>query len=95
VLVGELPKQLQEAAEMYAGCVAGASQKTDYLGYIEQAGFKNIIIQKDNPIILPDDILENYLSKEEITAYRAYPPIIHSITVYAEKQGCACSLGCC
>ena len=27
VLVGELPKKLQEAAEMYAGCVAGASQK--------------------------------------------------------------------
>jgi SAM-dependent methyltransferase len=95
VLVGELPKQLQEAAEMYAGCVAGASQKTDYLGFIEKAGFKNITIQKDNPIILPDDILENYLSKEEIAAYRAYSPIIHSITVYAEKQGCDCSSGCC
>ena len=86
VLVGELPKKLQEAAEMYAGCVAGASQKNDYLGFIEQAGFKNITLQKENPIILPDDILENYLSKEEIVAYRVYPPIIHSITVYAEKQ---------
>jgi len=95
VLVGELPKQLQEAAEMYAGCVAGASQKSDYLSFIEKAGFKNITIQKDNPIILPDDILENYLSKEEIAVYRAYPPIIHSITVYAEKQGCDCSSGCC
>jgi len=95
VLVGELPKQLQEAAEMYAGCVAGASQKSDYLSFIEKAGFKNINIQKENPIILPDDILENYLSKDEIVVYRAYPPIIHSITVYAEKQGCDCSSGCC
>jgi SAM-dependent methyltransferase len=95
VLVGELPKQLQEAAEMYAGCVAGASQKNDYLGFIEQAGFKKITIQKDNPIILPDDILENYLTKEEIATYRAYPPIIHSITVYAEKQGCDCGTECC
>jgi SAM-dependent methyltransferase len=95
VLVGELPKKLQEAAEMYAGCVAGASQKSDYLSFIEQAGFKNITIQKDNAIILPDDILENYLSKEEIAAYRAYSPIIHSITVYAEKQDCDCSSGCC
>jgi len=85
VLVGELPKKLQEAAEMYAGCVAGASQKSDYLSFIEQAGFKNITIQKDNPIILPDDILENYLSKEDIAAYRAKPQIIYSITVYAEK----------
>jgi len=95
VLVGELPEKLQTAAEMYAGCVAGAIQKAEYLGYIKQAGFQNITIQKDNPIILPDDILENYLSKEEIAAYRATPPIVNSITVYAEKQGCCCSSGCC
>ncbi|MDR0795751.1 MAG: arsenite methyltransferase, partial [Tannerella sp.] len=74
VLVGELPSGLQSAAEMYAGCVAGASQKNDYLGFIEQAGFKNITIQKENPIILPNDILDDYLSKEEIAAYRAHPP---------------------
>jgi len=95
VLAGELPQKLQEAAEMYAGCVAGASQKNDYLSYIAQAGFTNITIQKDKPIILPDDILENYLSKEDIATYRAIPPIVYSITVYAEKQGCGCSSGCC
>jgi len=95
VLVGELPKKLQEAAEMYAGCVAGASQKNDYLRFIEQAGFKNITLQKENAIFLPDNILDNYLSKEEITAYRAVPPIVRSITVYAEKQGCDCIQGCC
>ena len=27
VLVGELPGKIQQAAEMYAGCVAGAIQK--------------------------------------------------------------------
>ena len=95
VLVGNLPEKLQSAAEMYAGCVAGAIQKVEYLDYIKQAGFQNITIQKDNAIILPDDILENYLTKEEIATYRATPPIVHSITVYAEKQGCGCSSGCC
>ena len=96
VLTGNLPEKLQSAAEMYAGCVAGAIQKDDYLGFIAQAGFKNITIQKNNPIILPDDILENYLSKEEIAAYRAQPSIIYSITVYAEKQNSCCSgSGCC
>ena len=95
VLVGELPEKMQIAAEMYAGCVSGASQKSDYLKFIEQTGFKNITVQKENPIILPDDILENYLSKEDIAAYRAKPPIIYSITVYAEKQDCGCSSGCC
>ena len=52
VLTGDLPPQLQTVAEMYAGCVAGASQKNDYLGYIEQAGFKNITLQKETSIRL-------------------------------------------
>jgi len=95
VLTGELPPQLQIAAEMYAGCVAGASQKTDYLTFIKEAGFQNITIQKENPIVLPDDILGNYLSKDEIAYYRSNPPIIRSITVYAEKQACGCGTGCC
>jgi len=86
---------LQLAAEMYAGCVAGASEKNDYLTFIKQAGFQNITIQKENPILMPDDILANYLSKEEIAVLRANPPIIYSITVYAEKQGCNCETGCC
>jgi ubiquinone/menaquinone biosynthesis C-methylase UbiE len=85
VLTGDLPPQLRTVAEMYAGCVAGASLKNEYLGFIEQAGFKNITIQKDSPIILPDDILENYMSKEDIATVKTKPPIIYSITVYAEK----------
>jgi hypothetical protein len=80
---------------MYAGCVSGAIRKSEYLQFIEQAGFKNITLQKEKPIIIPDDILENYLSKEEVTAYKANPTIIRSITVYAEKQACDCGGNCC
>src|SRR5215218_736601 len=42
VLEGELPTEMKEAAEMYAGCVAGAIQKEVYLELIESNGFKNI-----------------------------------------------------
>ena len=65
VLEGELPNQIKEAAEMYAGCVAGAIQKQVYLELIEANGFKNITVQKDKAIIIPDDILSNYLSAEQ------------------------------
>ena len=95
VLVGELPEKIQTAAEMYAGCVSGAIQKQDYLEFIEQTGFKNITIQKEKPIIIPDDILKNYLTEKEIEIYKTNPTIIRSITVYAEKQNCGCSSGCC
>jgi len=88
VLTGDLPAKIKSAAEMYAGCVASAIPKDEYLGYIEKACFKNIKLQKEKPIIIPDDILKNYLTVEEISEYKSKPTAIYSITVYAEKQGC-------
>ncbi|MFN8344471.1 MAG: arsenic resistance N-acetyltransferase ArsN2 [Spirosomataceae bacterium] len=85
VLVGELPENLRQAAEMYAGCVSGAIQKETYLGLIRQTGFVNSILQKDREIVLPDAILSPFLSADEIEAFRTGGTGIHSITVYAEK----------
>ena len=87
VLVGNLPDALKEDAEMYAGCVAGAIQKTEYLQFIEDAGFQNIQIQKEKPIVIPNDILEKYLSEEEVKTFNNAGTGIFSITVYAEKPG--------
>ena len=98
VLEGELPKQIKEAAEMYAGCVAGAIQKQVYLNLIETNGFKNITVQKDKPIIIPDDILSNYLSTQEIITFKNSDTGIRSITVYGEKpleKAACCGTDCC
>ena len=66
VLVGELPTEIRSAAEMYAGCVAGAIQKEVYLELIKTNGFSDITIQKEKPITIPDDILKNYLKPLQI-----------------------------
>lgn len=95
VLTGELPEKIKNAAEMYAGCVASAIQKDDYLNIIKKAGFKNIAIQTEKPIIVPDDILANYLTPAEIETYKAEKNIIFSISVYAEKQSACCEPNCC
>lgn len=95
VLVGELPEGLKSAAEMYAGCISGAIQKDEYMGLIEKNGFKNITIQKEKAIIIPDDILGNYLSKEEMVSFKQGKTGIYSITVYAEKQKDCCGPDCC
>lgn len=97
VLVGTLPEALKGAAEMYAGCISGAIQRDEYLGLINKNGFKNLIVQKQKPIIIPDDILQNYLSAPEILAYKQSKTGIYSITVYAEKQASCCEpgSGCC
>jgi arsenite methyltransferase len=99
VLVGELPAKIQNTAEIYAGCVAGAIQKQEYLTLIDINGFKNITIQKEKPIVLPDDILSSYLSQNEIIEFKNGRTGIYSITVYGEKpaeekQAC-CAPGCC
>lgn len=97
VLVGTLPAKIQEAAEMYAGCVSGAIQKQVYLELITNNGFTNLAIQKEKAIHIPDDILSEYLNAEEIAQFRASGTGIFSITAYAETPADApcCAPGCC
>ena len=85
VLKGELPKNLQQAAEMYAGCVSGALQENEYLGIIHDLGFEQVSVRKRKAIEVPDDILKNHLSAEEINAFRSSAVGIFSITVSAHK----------
>lgn len=101
VLLGVLPEGLRKDAEMYAGCVAGAIQKEVYLELIKANGFENIVLQKEKPIIIPDDILINYLTKEQIQSFKTGNTGIFSITVFAQKpltekkSCCTPGSGCC
>ena len=101
VLLGALPEGLRKDAEMYAGCVAGAIQKEVYLELIHANGFENITLQKEKPIVIPDDILINYLSPEKIALLKSGDTGIFSITVFAQKPleekkaCCTPGSGCC
>jgi len=85
VLVGELPEGLRTSAEMYVGCVAGAIQKDEYLKIIGDAGFKEIKIQQEKRIELPDEIVREFLSEAELKYFKEGKSGIYSVTVYAEK----------
>lgn len=96
VIIGNLPDKIKEAAEMYVGCISGAIQKADYLKEILRAGFSNIIIEKEKPIFIPDDILVKYLNSEELERFKIDKPRIISITVTGEKTpSCDCCDGDC
>jgi SAM-dependent methyltransferase len=99
VLSGELPQALRHDAEMYAGCVSGAIQKEVYLELIRMNKFENISIKKEKAIIIPEDILCRYLSKDELKTFKEGSSGIFSITVYAEKplsaNSCIPGSGCC
>ncbi len=98
VLVGALPEGLRKDAEMYAGCVSGAIQKEVYMELIHANGFEQVTIQKEKPIIIPDDILINYLTADQIAAFKNGATGIFSVTVFAKKpiaEKCVPGGGCC
>jgi len=98
VLVGALPEGLRKDAEMYAGCVSGAIQKEVYMELIHANGFEQVTIQKEKAIIIPDDILINYLTADQIAAFKNGATGIFSVTVFAKKpmdQKCVPGGGCC
>jgi arsenite methyltransferase len=81
VLAGELPHAIRASAEQYAGCVAGAIQREEYLRIIGDAGFREIAVQKEKTIGVPG-VPEG---------------VIMSVTVFAKKQTpeACCAPGCC
>lgn len=85
VIIGDLPEKIRKSAEMYAGCVSGALQKDEYLGIIKESGFRNIEIKAQNENELPDDILKEYMTDEEIAEFRKAEFGIYSITVVGYK----------
>jgi arsenite methyltransferase len=100
VYSGYLPDGVFEAAEMYAGCVAGASEKGKYLSIIKAIGFKNIQIKKERLIDLPDELLLKYISTDELEKFRKSGSGVYSISIYADKldEGNCCETnenGCC
>lgn len=85
VLVGDLPDGLRKSAEMYAGCVSGALQESEYLRIIDEIGFKNIEIKSRKTVELPDELLNEYLNETEIEKFRKNKTGIFSITVVGQK----------
>jgi SAM-dependent methyltransferase len=85
VLSGPLPERMRTVAALYAGCVAGAMIKSEYLFAVLGAGFKDIRIDKEREIVIPDAVLAEHLGPEEIRVLRLSGTKILSITVRASK----------
>ena len=95
VIQGELPEKLKVDAAMYAGCVSGAIPRQEYLKIIEEAGFQNVDVKKERKIEVPDSLLLNYMSTEELENFRKAESGIFSITVVGKKpEGCGCGCSC-
>jgi SAM-dependent methyltransferase len=86
VLRGELPEQLKESAAAYAGCVSGAMQQKDYLKVITDAGFDKVEIKASRVIVLPDELVKEYLPGQPIDNINSGDLGVVSITVVGYKN---------
>jgi len=77
VVKGSLSEKARSDAELYAGCVSGASTMDEYLGFIRRSGFSDITVHKEKRIQMPDGVID---SDEEHKGNGVY-----SITVSAGK----------
>jgi arsenite methyltransferase len=96
VVRGEMPREIQRKVELWAGCVAGALQETDYRAKLAAAGFEAIEIEPTR-IYRADDAKE-FLCAEGVDA-AALAPLVDgkfmSAFVRAKKPGASCCAPTC
>jgi len=80
-----VPDSVMKVAVLYTGCVSGAITKDAYINIVKDTGFKNIKIQKERIIDIPNYIYLNYISKEELTEVKKQGFKVLSINIYAVK----------
>lgn len=85
VVKEELPEGIAQAIELYAGCISGASIQEPYLKLIEDQGFNNVLVQKMKEVYLPDNIIQPYMSEEEMVKFRRSHTGVFSMTFSAYK----------
>ena len=85
VVSGELTDKMKNVVDLYAGCIAGAMVKDEYLDTISKAGLKAVEVKKEKTVYLPDNYLLKYLSQDELLEFRNSGVQVLSITVNGAK----------
>lgn len=72
VTEGELPEEIRKSFDAWAGCIAGALEKSEYLETIKRAGFKNVkIISGRTYTIDVSQELKGKITSIQVEAYKS------------------------
>ncbi|MEX2400597.1 MAG: arsenite methyltransferase, partial [Rhodothermales bacterium] len=85
VVRGRLPESLKRSAELYAGCVAGAIPREEYVDLLRAAGFTDVEVARAKVIEVPDDVLREAASEDDLARFRANGGGLLSVTVRGTK----------
>jgi len=71
VTEGELPEKIKKSFDAWAGCVAGALEKNEYLDTIRKAGFKKVkVVSESSYDIDISEELEGKITSVKVEAYK-------------------------
>ena len=67
----ELPEKIKKSFDAWAGCIAGALEKTEYLNTIRKAGFQNVtVVSESNYDIDITEELKGKITSVKVDAYK-------------------------
>lgn len=89
---GALPASVRASAELYAGCVAGALDQSDYLRLLAEAGFEHVEVVTERPIGLPEGLLPD---DTETPLYSVTVRGVRPDALAPAAGCCAPDSGCC
>jgi arsenite methyltransferase len=78
---GNLPSEVVRSAELWAGCVSGALEKSEYEVLLEAAGFEDVSVEITHTY--PPEMVAGSLGPESLEALRSVP--VASAFVRARK----------
>jgi len=72
VTEGDLPEDIKKSFDAWAGCIAGALEKSEYLRTIKKAGFRNVEIVSQNKFYESglDERLAGKITSVKVRAYK-------------------------
>lgn len=85
VVEGEMSPAAKAAAELYSGCISGAVEKDEYLRIIRETGFRDLRLDKERDVPVPQDLLDRVLAEVPAEQRTLGSARVLSITVRAAK----------
>src|SRR5579883_3004023 len=95
VVRGEVPAEVRKSMELWAGCIAGALEETDYVRRLAKAGFAAIGIEPTRIYRIED--ARQFLTGQNIDVEAVAPLVggkFMSAFVRAVKPAACCASGC-
>jgi arsenite methyltransferase len=91
---GIIPSEIRENFQAWAGCVAGALDKHEYLDTIKRAGFNNVNIVSERFFTEPnmDELLVGKIISQQIKATKKseYLEPVQNVDEHKKDKGCGC-----